>query len=415
MAQGAAGYNILSNQISFLDTASVDPFSRLRVSTPSYLFDAQLTHDLQPLLLEAVTAGSGATVTHDATNRMAVATFSSTPTGGKAYLQSYEWVRYQPGRGQLVLVTGNFNGGVANCLKFMGYGDRTNNGIFMELNGTTPQVSVYSNSSLGDQTVIQDNWNINKLNGTGPSGITMDFTKTQIVVIDFQALYVGRVRIGFDIGGTIIFAHEFLHANSVASPYIQNASLPVCSGMTCTGTVTTTMNMICCSVISEGGSLDKAGYSFSVEGTGTAGNGTQVHMLSVRPKTTFNSIENRTGFVLDSIDIAVTGNSPILWQLLIGQAISGSNTYTSVNTTYSAMEYNTAGTLSGSPAAIIAQGYVFSSTGTKGVSNKTIVQRYPITLDAAGLVRQNGTLTFAAAGQGGTSATRVVFNWIEIR
>ena len=78
-------------------------------------------------------------------------------------------------------------------------------------------------------------------------------------------------------------------------------------------------------------------------------------------------------------------------------------------------EYNTAGTLSGNPSIVLAQGYVFSSTGTKGVVNKTLTQRIPITLDAAGAVRLNGTLSFAASGQGGTSATRVVFNWIEIR
>lgn len=415
MAQGSGGFNILSNAIKFADTASIDPFSRLRVSNPTYLFDAQLTYDLQPLLLEAVTSGSGATVTHDATNRMAVATFSSTPTGGKAYLQSYEWLRYQPGRGQLVLLTGNFNGGTANVTKFFGLGDRANNGIFLEMNGTTPRVVIYSNTALGDQAVDQTSWNLDKMNGTGPSGLTFDPTKTHIVVIDFQALYVGRVRIGFDIDGTIVFVHEFLHANAAFYPYIQNASLPVCAGMTCTGTVTTTMNMICCSVISEGGALEKAGYSFAIEGTGTAGNGSQVHMLSLRPKTTFNSIANRQGFVLDSIDIAVTGNNPIQWQLSIGQAISGTTTFNNVNATYSGMEYNTAGTLSGSPAIIIAQGYVFSSTGTKGVSSKNLTQRFPITLDAAGAVRANGTLTFSAAGIGGTSATRVVFNWVEIR
>lgn len=394
---------------------NLDAFSRLRVSNPTYVFDAQFTYDLQPLLFEQIVTGTGATVTHDTTNRMGVATFSSTPTGGKAYIQSYEWFRYQPGRGQLILVTGNFNGGVANCRKFMGYGEIDQNGVFLEMSGTIVQAVIYSNTTLGNEAVEQANWNIDKMDGTGPSGKTLDMTKTQILVIDLQALYVGRVRIGFDIDGSIWFVHEFMHANLSLYPYIQNASLPISSGMTCTGTVTTTMNMICCSVISEGGALEKAGYSFSQEGTGTAGNGTFVHMLSVRPKTTFNSLSNRTGFILDSMDIAVTGNSPILWRLTVGQAITGTTTYTDVNTTYSAFEYNTAGTLSGNPSIVLAQGYVFSSTGTKGVVNKTLTQRIPITLDAAGAVRLNGTLSFAASGQGGTSATRVVFNWIEIR
>jgi len=54
------------------DSARFDAFSRLRVSTPSYVFDGQLTYDLQPLLFEQITAESGATIAHDTTNRMAL-------------------------------------------------------------------------------------------------------------------------------------------------------------------------------------------------------------------------------------------------------------------------------------------------------------------------------------------------------
>lgn len=72
-----------------VQATGVDAFGRLRVSNPEYVFDAQLTYDLQPLLFEQVTAQSGATVAHDSTNRCALMTFASTPTGGAAYMQSY--------------------------------------------------------------------------------------------------------------------------------------------------------------------------------------------------------------------------------------------------------------------------------------------------------------------------------------
>lgn len=77
---------------------NLDAFERLRVSAPLTLFDAQLTYDLQPLLFEQVTNGAGATITRDTTNCMAICTFANTPTGGKAYLQSFEHFRYQPGK-----------------------------------------------------------------------------------------------------------------------------------------------------------------------------------------------------------------------------------------------------------------------------------------------------------------------------
>lgn len=414
MAQGGAGFNILSNAIEFADTASIDAFSRLRVANPTYLFDAQFTYDLHPLLYEQIVTGSGASIAHDATNRQALMTFSSTPTGGKAYMQSYEWIPYQPGRGQLFLITFNMIAAVANCMKFVGIGDDTN-GIRYELNGTTRQFSIYSGTTLGSETVAQTNWNLDKLDGTGPSGIVLDNSKTNILVIDFQALYVGRVRIGFDINGLVVFAHEFLHANLAAHPYIQTASLPIRVGMTCTGTVSTTMNFICCSAISEGGSLEHIGYEFVQEGTGTAGNGTRAHILSLRPKTTFNGITNRVAISVDAVDVLVTGNSPVFWELVIGQAITGANTFSNVNATYSGVEFNTGGTISGSPVMVIASGYVPSSTNSKGAGLEQIRHRIPLTLDAAGAIRANGTLSLIATGIGAASACRGTIAWTEGR
>jgi hypothetical protein len=175
------------------------------------------------------------------------------------------------------------------------------------------------------------------------------------------------------------------------------------------------MNFICCSVISEGGQDDVTGYSFSQEATATAGNGTDTHILSIQPKATFNSIVNRSRFVLESIDFVVTGSNPITWKLVIGQALSGTTTMIDENATYSAMEYNILGTLSGSSAITIAQGFVAASAQAKQSTSTRVPFKYPITLNAAGTARVNGRLTVIVQGIGGTSATRCVMNWKEIR
>jgi hypothetical protein len=185
--------------------------------------------------------------------------------------------------------------------------------------------------------------------------------------------------------------------------------------MTCTGTVSTTMNMICCSVVSEGGADDTNGRGFSQEGTVTAANGSQTHILSIRPKTTFNSIVNRVKFELDSVEIVVTGANPVKFEIGIGQAISGTTTFNDVNTTYSAFEYNTAGTISGSPAIVLSAGYCVGGSSVKTSVSQKISNRYPITLDAAGAARILGTLSAVVTAYTGTSATRVSFNWKEIR
>jgi hypothetical protein len=416
MAQGYSGYSIIDNDFAIRDSANLDAFSRLRVSNPLILFNSQFTYDLAPVINEQITNGTGATITHDVTNRQALMTFSSTPTGGKAYMQSYEYLPYQPGRSQLIFLTFNMISSVANTLKFAGYSDGIN-GIEFQNNGIVNQFVVYSASSASNETVAQTNWNLDKLDGTGPSGITLDITKTQILIIDIQALYVGRVRIGFDMGGSIIYAHEFLHANLISSPYIQTANLPVRCGMTCTGTVNTTMNFICAAVISEGGSEDinVYGYTFQQDSGPVSVTTGGTHVLSLRPRTTFNGLTNRTRVAYIDVEIYNGGTQPIQWQLCIGQAISGTTTFNNVNTTYSSSEYNVLGTLSGSPSITIDGGYITSSGAAKGVTNTAIISRYPITLDAAGLHRSLGTLTLKAISLSGTQTIYASIKFREIR
>lgn len=399
------------------DGANLDAFSRLRVSNPTGIFDAQFTYDLAPLQFEAIAANGGggtSTITHDATNRCALHTFTAALTGATCYMQSYEFIRYQPGRSQAVFCTFNFIAAVANVKKFAGLSDGLN-GIQFELNGTAKQITLYSDTDEGDETVPQASWNLDGLDGTGPSGLTLDITKTQILVIDFQALYVGRVRVGFDIGGCIVYAHEFNHANIAAVPYIQYASLPIRCGMTASGTVSATMRFICSAVISEGGQEELSGYPMAAEGAVTAASGADTHILSVRPKTTFNSLTNRIKVVLDSIDIVVTGVQPVSWKVVIGQALIAP-TFANVNLAFSGCEFLAgAGTLSGAPALTVLQGFVPASGTVKGSSSQRFATKIPITLNAAGAARDNGTLTVLVNGVGGTSATRAILNWRELR
>jgi hypothetical protein len=404
MAQGYSGYSIINgtidSDVSIKDSANLDAFSRLRVSNPLILHNSQFTYDLAPIIMEQITNGTGATVAHDSTNRCALMTFSSTPTGGNAYMQSYEYLPYQPGRSQLVFVTFNMINAVANTLKFAGYSDGVN-GIEFQLNGTTKQFTVYSGSSAGNETVTQNNWNLDKLDGTGVSGITLDITKTQILIIDIQALYVGRVRVGFDIGGVIVYVHEFNHSNLIAYPYIQTANLPVRCGMTCTGTVSTTMNFICSAVISEGGTEDinAYGYTFSTSASRSIPSvGSSIQLLTLRPKLTFNGITNRSRVAYIDVEIYLDGNGSIKWELLLGQAITG-GTWADVNSNYSSSEANptnngtATATLSGSPLALIDAGWVSSSAQAQSLTYTAVISRYPVTLDAAGLQRVNGSLT----------------------
>lgn len=415
MSQGYAGYNIMDTAVTIKDSANLDAFSRLRVSNPLILHNSQFTYDLAPILFEQITSGTGATIQHDVTNRCALMTFASTPTGGTAYMQTYEYLPYQPGRSQLIMITFNMNGLTTNVTKFAGYSDGiSGNGIEFQNNGAVNRFQIYSSTTSGPEFADQSSWNLDKLDGTGPSGITLDISKTQILVIDLQALYVGRVRIGFDMGGEIIYAHEFKHANLFNYPYLASANLPIRCGMSCSGTVSTTMRFICSAVISEGGTEDinAFGYTFETNASVTATTG-GVQLMTLRPKTTFNGITNRMRVAYIDVEIFNTGttNQHCKWELLIGQAITG-GTWADVNTAYSSVEVNTGGTLSGSPAVLIDAGWASVGANTSTVYNTSVISRYPMTLNAAGAQRTLGSLTLKITAFTGTP---VVYGGIKFR
>jgi len=393
----------------------IDSFGRQRNSNPTGIFDSQLTYDLQPLIFEQIITGTGATITHDAVNRKANFNFAATPTGGSVIMQSYKYHLYQPGKSQLIDMSFNFFGGTTNVTKFCGYSDGTN-GVEFQNDGTNNKFVILSSTGSGNQTALQSNWNLDKLDGTGNSKITLDITKDNIVVIDLQALYTGRVRCGFNIGGTIVYVHEFNNANNKVTPYIALASLPVRIGMTCTGTVTTSMSFTCSSVVSEGGSDTSSGYDFTADTANNlvASNGVDTHAVTIRPKLLFNGITNRISFIFLSLDILVTGNSPVEWKLCIGQQITG-GVIADVNTAYSSIEKVTGATLVGTPAIIIDENYVAASNQTKGKESTKVLFKYPITLDAAGNQRDLGAITLLVQGLGGASACRAALKFTELR
>lgn len=199
---------------------SADAFGRLRVSTPISIFDSKQNYDSQPLLFSTFTQNVG-TVTY--VNSQAASNVSSgLASNGRALRQTKRYFNYQPGKSQRILVTFNGNGFVNNAVKRIGYFD-DNNGIFLQMAGSGPAAVVRSNTSGApvDDVVPQANWNLDKLDGTGPSGITVDLTKAQILVIDFEWLGTGTIRLGFDIGQAIVYFHTFEQANIKQGVYMQ--------------------------------------------------------------------------------------------------------------------------------------------------------------------------------------------------
>lgn len=393
---------------TIIENINQDEFGRLEIANSQNLYDAQFTYNLHPLLYEDLSTGAGAAITHDATNRNAKFDFVATPTGGSAVLQSYDTFRYQPGKAQQIKPTFNFVENEANTMKFAEYGDGTNAFGFRETADGTLEFYIKSGTSEGDKTFISTGWD--------KQDEIPDFTKEQILYIGFEALYVGTICFGFQVGGKKTVFHSVHNVNTTEYPYIQSANLPFRIGMEVTGAgpATTNMHFNCVHISSSGGENDLTGYPNRAEVTGVAiSSNAKTHIISLRPKLLFNGIENRVKFVLTSIATLVTGANNVMTELAIGQAITSPN-WNDVNTNHSAFEFAT-GTISGTAELYWGGGYIVSSNSNKGAKTTEVQTRLPITLDAAGAHRSNGTISLLGTGEGGTSEVSVILNYKEIR
>lgn len=238
------------------DGFGIDAFGRLRVAEAQtiYTFIPRVSKQTETEWDESTT--SGGTITFNA-NNSTIDLQTTTTSGSKAIRQTFQKFIYTPGKSNIILMTVNLGGKLTNCRKRIGLFDEKD-GWFFELNGQTPRVVVRSNIGgvVNDYPVNQANWNFDKLDGTGPSGITLDFTKTQIIVFDYQWLGIGRVRFGFVVNGFLYYCHYANHANLQDQLYSQHPHVPFRAEIENTDTT------------SIGGILKSTCFSLAVEGGG---------------------------------------------------------------------------------------------------------------------------------------------------
>lgn len=233
---------------------TVDAFGRLRTSMPVTMFDSQNRY-AKDAAYDTQTA-TGGTVTY-VNNQSALALAVTTSSGSTARTQTFRVFPYQPGKSFLTMQTFSMAAAQTNLTQRVGIFD-TNNGVYLERAGSTTSfvIRTYTSGSVSNaNSAAQSTWNVDKFDGTGPSGVTLDLTKTQILFINIEWLGVGSVRCGFVIDNEFYTAHQFDNANIQTVVYMQTAILPLRYEIFTTGTTSSaaTLQQICSTVQSEGG------------------------------------------------------------------------------------------------------------------------------------------------------------------
>ena len=404
----------------YTDSPSLDAFSRLRISSPLGLFSSKMIYDNQPLIYDDQQTSGGSTSSTYNTNQSSVTMTVTGNVAGQRVRQSFIRPVYQPNRSLLVALTGIIGEASANATGIIcriGQFD-TNNGFYFQYGGTpgTGVLSVglrtFTSGSAVDTLISSTNWNIDHMDGYGPSQILLNPADVQIFIIDYQWLGTGRIRYGFDINGMIYYVHQILIANNQSLVSISSPNNPIRYEITSAGTgtsATASMLQICAAVTSEGGDINQ-GYPFSVS-TGATASLTTGATTSVYPVIALQLQSGKTGVNINLQDYSIyssTSNAVFLVQFYINPTITGTALSYSTLTNSSAQYAlgTNATTISG--GTIIYQEYIssnkLSSTSTLGISSNL----------GAFISGTSETLVIAVISIGAAAITAfATINWLE--
>lgn len=404
----------VTNTIETVTTTNpvqLDAFGRFRVSTPLTLFDS--SHRYKDNNLWASLTAVGGTYAFNQNQGLMDLSVSDL-SGSSVIRETTKVFAYQPGKSLLVLNTFVFAPSATNLRQRTGYFGN-DNGIYFQLDDGT--ISFVERSlvtgSPSETTVPMSAWNIDKMDGTGPSGFILDVTKAQIYWMDIEWLGVGTVRCGFVIDGKFVHCHSFHHANKIASTYITTASLPLRYEITnkAATNVSRTMKQICSSVISEGGyelrGLQQA-VSIPINNERTLGTaGVFYPVISLKLKT------NRLDAIViqTAISLMATTNGNFNWRVVASGTTTG-GTWVDAGVD-SAIEYNISGTTFAG-GRILASGF-FNATQQSATTVDILKEAlFKFQLERNGLTSTPFELTLVVGSNGVDDEVVASMDWEEI-
>lgn len=386
-----------------------DLFGRIKTSDPQTVFDS--SHRYKRALDFGQETSGTATITH-LPNESSLSLAIGNASGDKITLESYRVFPYQPGKSLQVMQTFVMAPAKANLRQRVGYFSRQN-GIYLEQDGTSVYLvkRSYISGEVVNTRVAQSDWNIDQLNGDGPSDIVLDLSKAQIFWTEYEWLGVGSVRCGFAIDGYFVPVHAFHHANKITSVYMTTASLPIRYEIENTAATSgaSTMKQICATVISNGG------YTRKTENW-TASRATQVGVAGdYYPIVSIRLASGRTDSVIVPCAVSILGRSAGDYEYaLIRNATLTGNTWATHTDSTGNVQYNISETaLTG--GTIVQQGFFSSSNQATATISLGELFRWDLQLGRTNAdTPVSDTLTLAVRSLGGTQNVVGSLSWFDL-
>ena len=335
--------------------------------------------------------------------------------GDEVIRQTKRVQRYIPGRSAEVAMSVIFGTPTTGIRKRIGLFDNTDGAYFEDGGDGTYYVATRRKvgASFVDTRVAREDWNYDKLDGTGPSGIVADPTAIQHIVIEYEWYGAGQVEFKYIIDNNSFPVHRFDHANRQAYPWASTASLPVRVEMTnVAGTAGTHEFYQGSHSFATEGNTELLGRQNSISSAITGKTLTSANtfypVVALRLKSTaLNSV-----VLPDSFSGATLDNTNVFIRLVEGATVTG-GTWVSYSND-SPVEYN-----------ITATGYtngipietVFVSATNQGnifhLNPRAITQIDRKTTTTLG--DTSDTLIVAMASTNANKAAFASLGWIEVR
>jgi hypothetical protein len=303
---------------------NLDAFNRLRISSPQTIFDSKQIYDNQPLFWDdQQVSGSGTSSVYN-TNRASSTLSVSNLTAGRRVRRTKRRFNYQPGKSLLVKKTFKLETKKTGIKIRDGYFD-DRNGVYFYTHADSYGIGVRTSTSGSpfDNLITQTDWNIDKFDGTGPSGLTLSDYKKLLFFFDMEWLGVGIIATGFFFNRKPYYCHFYDTGKSDDLVTMSIPNLPCSTEIENDGTgVAASTTCICATVISEGG-LNDTGFPFGLDRDAalfTTGNNTSIYpVLGLRLKSGYLS----SSIKLLDISVTCTSSASYNFMLLLNPTIVG--------------------------------------------------------------------------------------------
>jgi hypothetical protein len=331
--------------------------------------------------------------------------------GDKVIRQTRQVMRYIPGRTATCSFAIRLETPVAGVRRRFGVFDGDNGAIFEDDGGTYAVVlRSKASGSVVETRVTRDNWNGDKLDGTGPSQITADPTAIQMINIEYEWYGAGQVIFSYTIAGETHVVHRFNTANYINNVWCSTPFLPIRVELeNVTGAAGTHYIYQGSNSLIQEGEPEKLGtlvsYSNPIAGTTLAAANTFYPVLSLRLKPA-----DLAGIVLPrSLQVATNDNTNVFWRLVENPTLTGAS-WTDHPNPDAITQFDTTATASTGGVVLLSGFTVGGGANLIELDDKAALQ---IGRSSLGTVSDIYTLECAAATT--NKKALAVLNWLEQR